>query len=161
MALSPDGTRLAAAAWGGSTYLYSQHSSRERQGAPDNPAVPAPQAASAAQLAAPKADMQRTLIPPVQEGADGSGQQGSAEAKPQRAEAAHPGSGVSPHVGQAGEEGVLLELSRGSAKEPESVPVSAEHTGAAHAGDAVSRLAGIDHGLRGERCISDPWLQVR
>ena len=149
MAFSPDGTCLAAVAWGGSTYLYSRHSSKERQGAPDHLPVPAPQAASAAQHAAPEADMQRTLILPVQKGAEASGQLGSAEAKPQSAEAVPSASGVSPHGGQAGEESVLLRPGRGGAEEPEAVP--AAHTAAAHAREAVSRLAGINHGMRGER----------
>lgn len=162
MAFSPDGTRLAAAAWGGSTYLYSQRSSKERKGAPDNLAMPAPQAAGAPQHAAPEADMHQTLNPPVQKGAEGSDQLGSAEAKPLGAEAAASGWGGSPYERQAGEECALTgqSIGSGSAEEPEGAPVPAVYTAAAHAGEAVSRLAGIDHGVRGERCIRNPWLQV-
>ena len=42
-----------------------------------------------------------------------------------------------------------LRPGRGGAEEPEAVP--AAHTAAAHAREAVSRLAGINHGMRGER----------
>ena len=155
MAFSPDGTHLAAAAWGGSTYLYSQHSSKERKGAPEDLVMPAPRAVSAAQQALPGSfDMQQPLVHPVQKGAAGSGQLGNAEAKSQGAELAPSASGVSSHVGQANEEGMLSGPGRSSAQEPEAM-----HTAAANVGEAVSRLAGIDHGVKGERCIQNPWLQ--
>ena len=96
MALSPGGARLAAAVWGGSTYLYCQHSSIERKGAPGDLVMPAPQAASAAQQASPEVDTQQTLVHPVQKGADGSGQLGIAEAKSKAAELVPSASGVSP-----------------------------------------------------------------
>ena len=155
MAFSPDGNRLAAAAWGGSAYLYCQHSSKERQGAPEDLVMPAPQAVSAAQQALPEADMQQPLVHPVQKGAAGSGQLGNAEARSQGAELTPSASGVSSHVDQANEEGMLSGPGRGSAQEPEAM-----HTAAAHVGEAVSRVAGIDHGVRGERCFQNSWLQV-
>ena len=150
MALSPGGARLAAAVWGGSTYLYCQHSSIERKGAPGDLVMPAPQAASAAQQASPEVDTQQTLVHPVQKGADGSGQLGIAEAKSKAAELVPSASGVSPHAGLARREGqaLLLGPGRGGAEEPEAV-----HTAAAPVGEAVSRLAGINHGVRGEHYI--------
>ena len=144
MAFSPDGARLAAAAWAGSTYLYCQHSSKERQGAPEDLVMPAPQAASPAQQALLDADIQRTLVSPVQKRADGSGQLSNAEAKSQGAEPGPSASGDSPHRGQAGEQAGLPGSGRSSAQEPEAVRAAA-----AHAGEAVSRLAGINHGVRG------------
>ena len=148
MALSPGGARLAAAVWGGSTYLYCQHSSIERKGAPGDLVMPAPQAASAAQQASPEVDTQQTLVHPVQKGADGSGQLGIAEAKSKAAELVPSASGVSPHAGLARREGLLLGPGRSGAEEPEAV-----HAAAAPVGEAVSRLAGINHGVRGEHYI--------